>query len=239
MEKNYNLEELRKYIPPTTQSFTDEEDETWDARRLVKEYLRVHHYRHGEKGYNDAPWSYKIRLERTASAIRAFSGHEPTKCPNDIIEMLFDDSGVGFILGKSPVCFSDYRRIRNLIDLIMPNDSKIKYIFYRRSWHSKTILRERCEMIKCLINYRVQTYDLKNSHSGILCCPPSYEIAASVCENLYNPFLNYCDNIIDEIIVLLLGKSFKKTIRTKELKEKYDYPDYTEAELRNWEYDNW
>lgn len=232
------LTELRKYVPLITQSYTDDEDEAWDARRLVKEYLKVYNYSKGEKGYNDAPWSDKIRLERIASAIRGFSGCEPTECPNDIIDRLFDDCGVGFILGKSPLCFSDYKRIRNLIDVIMPNDSNINYIF-RRHWPGKNILRVRCDMLRCLLIYREQTYHLKNIHSGVLCCTPTYGLAASACENLYNPFLVFCDDIIDEIIVLLLGKMFKKTISTRELLEKYDYPIYTDEELQDWELDNW
>lgn len=160
MEKNYNLEELRKFIPPITQSFTEDEDETWDAHRLVREYLKVHRYRHGKTGYDDAPWSYKIRLKKIASAIRGFVDCEPTECPNDIINKLFDDLGEGHILGKSPMCFSDYKRIRNLIEMIMPNDSKIKFLF---SVHRRHKMFARYDMLYCLINYRIKTYDLKIS----------------------------------------------------------------------------
>lgn len=36
-EMENKLTELRKYVPLITQSYTDDEDEAWDARRLVLE----------------------------------------------------------------------------------------------------------------------------------------------------------------------------------------------------------
>ncbi|MCQ2258260.1 MAG: sel1 repeat family protein [Bacteroidaceae bacterium] len=222
-----------------TLPFVDEYDdgEVWDARMLVKGYVVVYNCTHDENGYNNACRSDQIRLKRLASVIRGFTGCAPHECPNDTIKMLFDDFNEGLVLEKSPICFSDYKRIRNILDGIMSDDSRINDLFRMR--YHRNLLRARYGMLRALIEYRVHSYQLRTIHSGVLCCPPLEGLAMYACDKLYNPHLDDCDDIIDEIIVLLLGKMFKKTISTRELLEKYDYPIYTDEELQDWELDNW
>ena len=50
--------------------------------------------------------------------------------------------------------------------------------------------------------------------------------------------LQACNDKVDELIVLLLGDSFKKSFEERELIENYNYPTATDEELLEWRINN-
>jgi len=57
-------------------------------------------------------------------------------------------------------------------------------------------------------------------------------------QDLYNPVINNCNNMMDNMIVLLLGNTFKRAFIERELIEWFDYPIITDKELFEWRINN-
>ncbi len=57
------------------------------------------------------------------------------------------------------------------------------------------------------------------------------------CQNGYKYYIGN-DEVIDDIIVLLLGDKFKQSFSEEELKTNYGYPKETDQELSEWDCDN-
>ena len=64
---------------------------------------------------------------------------------------------------------------------------------------------------------------------------PLFKQAIAVC-NIYLP--KECNRRVDDMIVLLLGSTFKRTFTERELIEHYNYPTATDDELLDWQTDN-
>ena len=67
---------------------------------------------------------------------------------------------------------------------------------------------------------------------------PGGSLARKSVVSLYNPKLIEANEIIDDILVDLLGQRFKQCFSIPELIEKYGYPSTSDSELLDWEIDN-
>jgi hypothetical protein len=63
-------------------------------------------------------------------------------------------------------------------------------------------------------------------------------IGTKALQGLYNSKLQECNRRVDDMIVLLLGSTFKRTFTERELIEHYNYPTTTDDELLDWRTDN-
>lgn len=230
----YNLTTLRKYLPEVEDRYDlDSRDNVWDAKRIVREYVKLSYLIKDEKSFENIVYPNQIRLQRLASAIKALTKTEE-KDTLDIIRSVFDSDVNDRFLSTSVIPFSAYRQIRKLLYEIMPNDNHVEYALRR---HDEK--RGRSLLIDKLLRQRMLSHNFAMSNSGVMCCRLEESVGIYAFKNLYNPFIAYCDNIIDELIVLLLGKSLDGEYTTMELQEHYDYPKVTDNELLDWDIDNW
>ena len=77
-----------------------------------------------------------------------------------------------------------------------------------------------------------------NTFSGVLEARTGAYIGINALQDLYHPMLQACNDKVDELIVLLLGDSFKKSFEERELIEKCNYPTATDEELLEWRINN-
>lgn len=230
----YNLATLRKYLPEVEDKYDfHNKNCVWDAKRIVREYVKLADLiKHG-KSFDNIVYSNQVRLQRLASAIKAHTKTEE-KDPLDIIKSVFDSNVNAKFLSMSVITFSAYKQIRKLLYEIIPDDNRVKYALRNHSGK-----KGRSKLIAKLLRQRILSNDLVASNSGAMCCSSEESVGIYAIKNLYNPFIAYCDNIIDDLIVLLLGKSLEGQYTTVELQEHYDYPKVTDDELLDWEIDNW
>lgn len=230
----YNLTTLRKYLPEVEDRYDlDSRDNVWDAKRIVREYVKLSYLIKDEKSFENIVYSNQIRLQRLASAIKALTKTEE-KDTLAIIRSVFESNTNAKYLSMSVITFSAYKQIRKLLYEIMPEDKHVEYALRRHDENEG-----RSMLIDYLLRQRRLSYNLATSNSGVLCCSSEVSVGIYAFKNLYNPFIAYCDNIIDELIVLLLGKSLDGEYTTMELQEHYDYPKVTDNELLDWDIDNW
>lgn len=230
----YNLTTLRKYLPKVEDEYDlDNQSNEWDAKRIVREYIKLAYLVKSDDSFEDIVYSNQVRLQRLASAIKALSKTEE-KDTLAIVRSVFDRNVNEKFLSKSVITFSAYKQIRKLLYEIMPDDNHVEYAL--RSHEEK---EGRSMLINKLLRQRILSYDLATSNSGVLCCSSEESVGIYAFENLYNPFIAYCDNIIDDLIVLLLGKSLDGQYTTQELQEHYGYPKVTDTDLLDWDIDNW
>ena len=87
---------------------------------------------------------------------------------------------------------------------------------------------DREQLLTILLRYRIAIEDFENMLSVKLDKRTGTYIGINVVQNLYHPVINNCNNIMDDMIVLLLGNTFKKTFTERELIERFDYPIITD-----------
>ena len=199
----------------------------WDAKRILYNYI----------SYSDKDGclpvietledsSYKIRLQRFYAALDAY--------------------------GKSSECF--YKRGR----LWRFNPNKSRYLLGET--RSKEKMIEFCELLKKylkhdwehvylehidnptflddigdiafvkLIEYRKKLYAIENVWSGMMECSRSVGTIYEVTRNLIHEHISPLCQIIDRMIILLMGDDYDKSFTERELFA-FGYPDVTDDEL--------
>ena len=98
--------------------------------------------------------------------------------------------------------------------------------------------KDRQSIFYSLLRYRVNVEKLISTFSGLMEASPGGSLAVKAIKSLYNPKLIEANDIIDDILVDLLGQRFKQSFSISELTEKYGYPSTSDSELIDWEIDN-
>ena len=112
------------------------------------------------------------------------------------------------------------------------------------SWRIEHLLKkfdiqtDREQLLGVLLRYRIATEELVNTFSGVQEARTGAYIGINALQSLYHPVLEECNDRVDDLIVLLLGKTFKKTFAERELIEKFNYPSVTDEELLDWRINN-
>lgn len=230
----YNLTTLRKYLHKAEDEYDiDNQNNAWNAKRIVREYIKLAYLIKSDDSFEDIVYSNQVRLKRLASAIKALSKTEE-KDTLTVIRSVFDSNVNAKFLSKSVITFSAYKQIRRLLYEIMPDDNHVQYALGN---HDEK--EGRSMLIDKLLRQRMLSCNLATSTSGVMCCRSEESVGIYAFKNLYNPFIAYCDSIIDDLIVLLLGKSLDGQYTIVELQEHYGYPKVTDSELLDWDIDNW
>ena len=220
----------------------------WDAKRLVREYVKmaglIEHYR--GKPFDDMSWSNQIRTKRIASALRAFMGlKEEDGNPVEFITSVFDGFHFEHLLMHSPLQETDHAKMMALVKEAMNDDHQYDSLMHMSDLYYKEhprgereILRERYYMLRVLLEYRLDAEKLISHFSGM------YEGTVGVCLCVY-AVSNSCleplkraNEKIDDIIAILLGDKFKPSFSEEELKADHGYPKETDHELIEWDCDN-
>lgn len=103
---------------------------------------------------------------------------------------------------------------------------------------SFSVEKDREQLLGVLLRYRIAVEELENTFSGVLEARTGAYIGINALQDLYHPMLQACNDKVDELIVLLLGDSFKKSFEERELIEKCNYPTATDEELLEWRINN-
>ena len=205
--------------------------EIWDAKRLIREYVNVDHLVFRFYENSDLSFSDKVKLQRLASVICAYMDIEyDVNDTVDIVKSLFA-RGFNNVLSKSELTQEDFfeitKRLRKLADL--------DNFGVESRW---IIDNERQAIFHTLLKYRVNVQKLMTTFSGYIEMTPGGSLARKSVVSLYNPKLIEANDIIDDILVDLLGQRFKHSFSIPELIEKYGYPSTSDSELLDWEIDN-
>lgn len=97
---------------------------------------------------------------------------------------------------------------------------------------------DREQLFDVLLRYRIATEELENTFSGVLEARTGAYIGVNVLQGLYHPLLKEYNDKVDDVIVLLLGKTFHRSFTERELIEQHNYPSTTDKELLEWMIDN-
>ena len=205
--------------------------EIWDAKRLIREYVNVDHLVFRFYENSDLSFSDKVKLQRLASVICAYMDIEyDVNDTVDIVKSLFA-RGFNNVLSKSELTQEDFfeitKRLRKLADL--------DNFGVESRW---IINKERQSIFYTLLKYRVNVQKLMTTFSSFIEMTPGGSLARKSVVSLYNPKLIEANEIIDDILVDLLGQRFKQSFPIPELIEKYGYPSTSDSELLDWEIDN-
>ena len=205
--------------------------EIWDAKRLIREYVNVDHLVFRFYENSDLSFSDKVKLQRLASVICAYMDIEyDVNDTVDIVKSLFA-RGFNNVLSKSELTQDDFfeitKRLRKIADL--------DNFGVESRW---IINKERQSIFYTLLKYRVNVQKLMTTFSSFIEMTPGGSLASKSVVSLYNPKLIEANDIIDDILVDLLGQRFKQSFSIPELIEKYGYPSTSDSELLYWEIDN-
>ena len=209
----------------------DVRSEVWDAKRLIREYVKIEFVLTPKCDGSNLSLSNKVKLQRLASVISAYMDVEYNVDDSvDIVNRLFA-RGLNNILLSSELSDDDFieiiKRLRFLADM--------DYIGVEPRWIKN---KDRQSIFYSLLRYRGNVEKLISTFSGLMEASPGGSLAVKAIKSLYNPKLIEANDIIDDVLVDLLGQRFKQSFSISELTEKYGYPSTTDSELIDWEIDN-
>lgn len=220
----------------------------WNAKRLVQEYFNLANLMKSCQGkpFDDLAWSNQIRVKRIASALSAFMGlKEVTGNPVDWIMSVFDGWDLKRLLEGSPLQEEDHAQLMALVKKAMKDDRKYDYVMQMadsRPKYPAGIERvkdhDRQYMLHELLDYRVAVEKLTSHFDGLMQGTIGvYLCFLAVKGSCIDP-LKRSNEIIDDMIVLLMGDKFKQSFSEEELKANYGYPKESDEELSEWDCDN-
>lgn len=196
-------------------------DKIWDAKRFILAGMEL------ARCYRMDHFDDQVRLQRFASTLRAFCPGVGILLPHEIIDSLRNGELFEEILLCSPLSESQLESFLMMLEqatgMRLPYSGELSQEHRRRSLWSG------------LFRFRRRVFELERSFSGFI---EGGDVAYALSQKLYMPALVPCDEVLDDLLVLLLGDSFAQTFTEQELKERYDYPSTTDGELLDWEIDN-
>lgn len=202
----------------------------WDSERLLRELLEVTDFVKGSRIYiNLNRTSSQIRCKRIISVISAFKGN--------ISSMEIKNNSILLRNLISENCSDE--RVSELIPLIFEILPEMKEE-YREYFFN--LLREfvtRIHIFSILFRYRQETFKLSTYWNNVGRTNRVEDMAIAMTKKLYKEKMKGINDTLDELLLLLLGDVFDKTITERELLEKYDYPNVTDAELHEIELGYW
>lgn len=206
----------------------------WNARRLVREYVKIDWMTNASIPFDELPWDNQIRVKRVASVICAYLGTKSDE--GDVFELIgrvfssFDNSEV---LKGSEISEQDETTIKQLLCQMSKEAWRMEHRL-----KSFEMDNDRGQLLDVLLRYRIATKELENTFSGVLEARIGAYVGINAVKDLYLPLLHECNDKVDDVIVLLLGKTFQRSFAERELIEKYNYPSTTDEELLDWRIDN-
>lgn len=195
----------------------------WNVERILKEYLSLADNRGNIRDVNlsdDSP--HGIKLRRFVAALKAYG-----KNLNNFNEV------EGIVSNTcSPEKMDEFRR---LLKENLDDDFLIERVdnsgFIRGN-------RDILYLFEALFRYRKRLYAVEQIWSGYLECPMSVAIVVNATNSLYKKHIKGICDIVDRMLVLLMGDDYDRTFSENELLP-YGYPDITERELLDRIIDNW
>ena len=194
----------------------------WNAERLLQELLRFTDDRGSIRDLNlsdDSPYGIKVR--RFAAAMKAYSKEE---CLYVGIEHLISDTCSEEKMKELCLLLKQNLHDKYSTDLAKPDILKG--------------IRERKDMFKTLFRYRKSLDIVENTWSGVMECSHTVAIGIKTTDNLYQAHIKAASDVLDRMLVLLMGDDYDKSFTEVELLP-FGYPDVTDKELEDMILDNW
>lgn len=204
---------------------------TWDSKRLLRELLRIANsvnmsqIKLSETYTKQSP--YEIECKRVFSVINAFNNCKIEKTDQDFI--LFEE-----------LILKDYskNKISELISFIKTILTEDKFAEELITLFNKEIrinqdeeYTNRIHLFRFLFEYRLENYKLYTHWNKVLATDFSGEIAIRITRKLYNEKIECVNDVLDKLLLLLLGDGYNKTFTEIELLKNYGYPNITDTEL--------
>lgn len=99
-------------------------------------------------------------------------------------------------------------------------------------------MRERMGLFETLFRYRKSLYKVESIWSGVMECTHTIAIGIKATDNLYQAHIKAASDVLDRMLVLLMGDDYDKSFTEVELLP-FGYPDVTDKELEDMILDNW
>lgn len=237
----------------STNQYSNGNEGSWDAHKLVRAYISIawkisNTYKIGCSflfqndpiPFQKLRGDYQIKVRRIAAVISAFTGNDMKESdPYELIRSVFSVFYYtnSRVLKQSIIDVSDFELLK----------AKLCEAASDESWWVEGFLRlferdsstDRGDLLSVLLAYRIATenFCFDNIFSGIYEASAVFGIGQKTIEGLYYPKLEECNMKVDDMIVLLLGNTFKGSFTQQELIEHYNYPTTTDEELLDWEAD--
>lgn len=174
----------------------------WDAHRLVREYVNIAWMLNFSAQFEDLPWDNQIRVRRVAAVICAcLSMDAMNNKPYDVIGSVFSNDENKEVLDNSEICTSDVSSIKEMLSQMANESWRIEHLLKKFD-----IQTNREQLLSVLLRYRIATEELINTFSGVQEARTGAYIGINALQSLYHPVLERCNDKVDDLIVLLLGK---------------------------------
>lgn len=194
----------------------------WNADRLLQNLLRFTDDRGKIRSLNlsdDSP--YGIEVRRFAAAMKAYGKDE---CLYQRIEYVISEIG-------------SEEKINELCQLLSQNlPDKYSTAFVKPG--NLKGLEERQDLFEALFRYRKSLYQVENIWSGMRECSHAVALAYKVTTILNRTQLKTISDIIDRMLVLLMGDDYDSSFSEERLLP-FGYPNVTDEELEDMIFDNW
>ncbi len=201
-------------------------DGIWDARRVLYNALSYANEKgiiEYEAGGVDS--TYGIERQRFNTALKDYGKiGKYVLCGDEMEPCIGDKWGVWI----SKTC--SHEKMKELYELLKQN---MRYEFSMHGVDVSNFLEEehdRLSFFEKLFKYRKELYNLGMIWSGVLECSKTIGMVIEATDSLYQKHIIPACDVIDRMLILLMGDDFDKTFTEKELLS-YGYPDVTDEEL--------
>lgn len=197
-------------------------DGIWNAERLLHELLCFSDDRGRIREMNlsdDSPYGIKVR--RFASAMKAYGKEECLYLGNEhlVSEACSEEK-------MEELCLLLKQNLQDKFSMVLAKPDILKG------------KRERKALFEALFRYRKNLYKVENTWSGVMECSQTVAIGIKATNSLYQAHIKAASDVLDRMLVLLMGDDYDKTFTETELLP-YGYPDVTDRELQDMILDNW
>lgn len=201
-------------------------DGVWDARRVLYNVLSYA----DEEGYikyvpGGTESTYGIKRQRFNAALKAYGKIEKDDLIGCELGLRIGDQW-GIWISKT----RSQEKMKELCELLKQN---MHHDFIMRGVDASNFLKEehdRLSFFRKLFKYRKELYCLDMIWSGVLECSRPIGMVIETTDYLFQKNIRPACDVIDRMLILLMGDDFDKTFTEKELLS-YGYPDVTDDEL--------
>lgn len=205
-------------------------DGIWDAERVLINYLAFSN----DEGYltDMSSWSernrtpYFVRQKRLLAALKAYERDEECFYPTEGAS-----SSRGCVYGYLISATHSKEKIEEFCKLIEQNLPSYYVCVDLNAFNKEMDIRVAFEK---LFEYRKRLYALERLWSGVLGCRQSVGMIYAVTNRLYQDNIKSVSDIIDRMLILLMGDDYDQSFSEKELL-KYGYPNVTDDEIQDLE----
>lgn len=194
----------------------------WNVARVLQEYMYFTDDRGNVSSLNlSGDSSYGIKMRRLVAAMKAYG---KDVCLHHGMESLISDTCSNEKMEELCLLLKQNLHDKYSTDLATPAFFKGK--------------QERKNMFETLFSYRKSLHIVENTWSGVMECSHTVVLGIKATNNLYQAHIKAASDVLDRMLVLLMGDDYDKTFTEAELLP-YGYPDVTDRELEDMILDNW